>query len=818
MGTDSFGRWGRVAVWATIVGTLGLSGCNGSDGNDTSADSGNTPPVDNPTFATRIQRTEYGIPHITADNYKGLGYGVGYSIAQDNICSLAREIVSARGESALYLGVNAGNIANDIFYTWYNDEARRRELLAAQPQQVRDAIQGYAAGYSRYLRDTGVANIDAACAGKPWVSEIDAIDLAALYNKSNLRGGLSNFVGPMVAAAPPEATAMAARTSGDDVEFDMSRINVSNGGSNAYGLGSDVTENGRGMLYGNPHEPWNGVQRFYEMHLTLPGELDVMGVAQQGQPFPNIGFNKDIAWSHTVSTAKRFTLYQLQLVPGDPLKYRYENDEGTIEQRDIEKVDVTIQLPGDQTRTGTVYLSHYGPMIAANLVNGALPTWGDNNLAFSIRDAASENPRGIQQWLSMDKATSIDDLVSRLKTTLGLPFVNTIAADRYGNAMYADLSTVPHVTAAQFASCIDGQPFLQALAAQGVAALDGSTADCEWGNDADSPQPGIFGGSNLPVLIRDDYVTNSNDSYWLSNPDEPLLGYSPLLRRNLLPRPDVSVPEASPRSLRTRMGLVQVQDRLSGADGLGGNEFTLDNLQTVVYGNRSYAAERVLDDVLADCLADPQLPLSGGETIDGTAACTALNSWDRRDNIDSQGAHVFREFWERVPFRENVDSIFNVGFDENDAVNTPRGLVINDTTRQALGDAIKLFADRGVAFDETLGELQYVVDEAKGDARIPMHGGLGREGVFNVAQGPGPDANGEYTPITVGPTYMQTVTFDDDGPVAEALLAYSQSPDPERPFHRDQTRRYSAKQWIALPFSADEIADQAIGEVLELSE
>jgi len=33
-------------------------------------------------------------------------------------------------------------------------------------------------------------------------------------------------------------------------------------------------------------------------------------------PFVNIGFNKDVAWSHTVSTAKRFTLYQLQLVPG----------------------------------------------------------------------------------------------------------------------------------------------------------------------------------------------------------------------------------------------------------------------------------------------------------------------------------------------------------------------------------------------------------------------------------------------------------------------------------------------------------------------
>ena len=47
-----------------------------------------------------------------------------------------------------------------------------------------------------------------------------------------------------------------------------------------------------------------------------------------------------------------------------------------------------------------------------------------------------------------------------------------------------------------------------------------------------------------------------------------------------------------------------------------------------------------------------------------------------------------------------------------------------------------------------------------------------------------------------------------------------------RPFWRaavfsqwlDQTRRYSIRQWLALSFSAAEIAEQAIGEKLELSE
>jgi acyl-homoserine-lactone acylase len=135
-----------------------------------------------------------------------------------------------------------------------------------------------------------------------------------------------------------------------------------------------------------------------------------------------------------------------------------------------------------------------------------------------------------------------------------------------------------------------------------------------------------------------------------------------------------------------------------------------------------------------------------------------------------------------------------------------------------LGNSIKLFGDRGVALDATLGELQYITDPGANGEAIPLHGGRGSEGVFNVAEGPGPNADGEYTPITNGPTYMQSVTFDADGPVVEALLAFSQSGDNTSPFHRDQTRRYSDKDWISLPFSADEIADQAIGDLVQIRE
>ena len=723
-----------------------------------------------------------------------------------------------------YLG-DDGDVDSDVFYTWYNSPERRASFLAAQDPETIDAVTGYAAGYSRYLRDTGVDNINPDCAGAEWVREITIDDLLTVYGKANLRGGLSNFVRSIVAAAPPDqdmtmdSSRMRTVSPEPAADFDNSTINAMKGGSNAYAFGSEVTGTDSGILYGNPHEPWEGVQRFYEFHLTLPGELDVMGAAQQGQPFINIGFNKDVAWSHTVSTAKRFTLYQLSLVNGDPMKYNYQNSDGVFEQRDIEEVEVTIQLPDGGERVESLYLSQYGPMLNVKALNDQLPNWGDNNLAYTIRDAASENPRALNQWRSMNKATSVEDLVDRMQDTLGLGFVNTIATDRYGKALYADISTVPHVTKDKLEACsANAGPFLGALIAADLPALNGASAACEWGNDADSPQAGIFGRSNLPFLIRDDYVANSNDSYWLSNPQQPLTGFSPLLRRRLTPFLGPNAVEGVPLLMRSRMGLTQISDRLSNTDQLGGTTFNLDNMQDVVYGNRSYVAELVLDDVLADCTTNPMMPLTSGGTIDATQACNILSNWDRRNNLDSKGAHVFREFWRSVDFTETTDDAFNVKFDINDPVNTPRDLIINDNTRQALGDAISYFNDKNIALDASLADLQYVIDAGSNNEKISMHGGLGREGIFNVAQGPGLNEDGTYKPITAGPTYMQTVTFDSNGPVVEALLAYSQASDSTRPYHRDQTRRYSAKDWIRLPFSKTEVNDQAVGGTIQLRE
>ena len=105
--------------------------------------------------------------------------------------------------------------------------------------------------------------------------------------------------------------------------------------SNAWAIGPDRTEDGTTMLVGNPHFPWQGALRFYEAQLTVPGELDVYGVSLLGSPAINIGFTDGVAWSNTVSAGRRFTAYTLDLVPGDPTRYRYGDEERAMTSRTV---------------------------------------------------------------------------------------------------------------------------------------------------------------------------------------------------------------------------------------------------------------------------------------------------------------------------------------------------------------------------------------------------------------------------------------------------------------------------------------------------
>jgi acyl-homoserine-lactone acylase len=155
-----------------------------------------------------------------------------------------------------------------------------------------------------------------------------------------------------------------------------------------------------------------------------------------------------------------------------------------------------------------------------------------------------------------------------------------------------------------------------------------------------------------------------------------------------------------------------------------------------------------------------------------------------------------------------------VPFDPADPVHTPRGLDLSPESakvlRTALADAVQVLGKRGVALDAPWGSLQHAV---RNDERIPIHGGSGQLGLMNMQESPWQDGVG-YVPVH-GSSYMQVVTFDANGPIADAVLSYSQSTDPASPHYADQTHLYSAKRWSRLPFTPAQIrAEQVSVKVL----
>jgi acyl-homoserine-lactone acylase len=294
-----------------------------------------------------IRRTEYGIPHILAHGYGSLGYGYGYAFAQDNLCVMADMVVTLRGERSRYFGPHAisddalgpptANLDSDIYYRGLRTSVLLQRLLArpaplGPTPQARQLVAGYVAGYNRYLRDTTVARLpDPTCRGKSWVTPITALDVwSALYDIDTASGSLV-YRTAIASATPPTASAPA--THGTPV---FPAAGPADGiGSNGWALGRDATRGRDGMVLGNPHLPWTGDARLYQIQLTIPGELNVSGAGLYGVPAIMIGHTEQAAWTLTASHAQRGTIYALKLVPGHPTSYLVGGKAEPMTQRKV---------------------------------------------------------------------------------------------------------------------------------------------------------------------------------------------------------------------------------------------------------------------------------------------------------------------------------------------------------------------------------------------------------------------------------------------------------------------------------------------------
>ncbi|MFL6674736.1 MAG: penicillin acylase family protein [Massilia sp.] len=278
-------------TFVLVTLTLALSAC--SRHSDTSTPAPPAPPA--VTLSAEVSRTTHGVAHVRANDFRGLGYGLGYAYAEDNLCMFADALLTVRGERSLFFGPEARatqrvgdeygaasgfmdlkNQDSDFFFKGYIDIEQLRAGYAAGTKEPRDILEGYVAGYNRYLKDK-VGNYPAACNNAKWVRPITVDDMYLVLAEKALHASGQVFAKEIVAGArDPGITAPGVARAAPrkpDTSFLTARLAMlarQGFGSNGLAVGKDMSASGRGLLLGNPHYPWTSTDRFYQAHLTVP--------------------------------------------------------------------------------------------------------------------------------------------------------------------------------------------------------------------------------------------------------------------------------------------------------------------------------------------------------------------------------------------------------------------------------------------------------------------------------------------------------------------------------------------------------------------
>ena len=806
-------------------------------------------------YRATIRRTTDGVPHITGMTLADAAFGQGWASGEDRSCDLADQIVKIRGERAKFLGAGESdvNINSDVTWRTIGIFDRASEDWVKFPKQSADLVTAFANGWNAHLKEVGVAGVAGWCKGADWVRPVQPVEVYSYARSVALLGGSGAVANYIASAAPPvpEVTASATAYAGDrrrGALASMSSMTEAPVASNGWAIGSKRSANGRGMLLANPHFPWEGELRFWEVQLTVPGEVDIYGVQLSGLPGIGIGFTKNFGWTHTVSAGNRFTAYKLALEPGSPTSYRYGD-----QVREMTPTQYVIDVKGEDGKlsavTRTTWRSHYGPII-----NFPGLGWTDQ-AALAFRDANIDNDEFLEQYLLTMKAKNLDEFIKIQETVNGVPLFNTIATSADGRAWYADTSATPNLSKealAAYQQSLTTDTIAKTAADNGAIVLDGSDPRFEWVDEPGARDPGLVPAARQPQMERDDYVFNANDSFWIANAAHPLTGdYSPLHGA-----------QDTARSPRTRQNATVLSDTSpSGAAGADG-KFTLDELADASLHNAGFMADSLRADVVERCQAvssvnvaalppvaatpgppaTAEVPGLPAAAVDIRGACSVLAGWDGVYDLDSVGAPLWREFLARYKPNDlkQAGPLWARPFDATRPIETPSGLAPapaggDDPILINVARAVQALGAAGFDVTSKLGDVQFALRDGQ---RIPVHGGTGIDGTINVVGFsrnisirdpelvgqkrellvPGSPlarvAGEQGYPVNNGTSFLMALSYTKAGPKAKAFLTYSDTEDRTADDYTAATERFSKKEWRDVAFTDNDIRRDLIATTI----
>ena len=514
-----------------------------------------------------VVRTEYGIPHIYAEDWKAFGFAMGWVQSEDYGDQVAVGIVRRRGEYGRYTGRDsirgdfAGREAHAVAVARYS---------SLEPR-VRAVYEGFAEGVNEYARQNPdvfpewlVPNFTGVDALTNDVYTWSRGDAAAFVRAQTRRESEQMGQGNTPAPAYPDSWGHA--------EELASTFDPAVDGSNAWALDGTRTSSGDAILLRNPHLSWEA--GYYEAHVQIRGDMEFYGDFRIGGAFGIIGgFNRHLGWATTNNSPSYSQVYAVQLHPSRDGHLLLDGNAVALQDSTI-TVDWT-ELDGSTGQTSeTVRWSPWGPVVHEN-----------DEYAFVLTDPRDGQYRRGEQLVKMMTAESLEEWldVMRMRAHASSNFTY---ADAHGNiALYynARIPSLPHEPTGD------------------SAAIARSRSDM-WTE--------VAAWESLPLYVNPPggYVQQANDT-----PDFINLNVS--LDRDTVAH---NLPEARLR-LRSQLSFALIH---------GDSQLSLEDVVELKHSPRMLAAERMLDDLLAVIDASEPTPdLQRARSIlgdwDRTAAATS---------------------------------------------------------------------------------------------------------------------------------------------------------------------------------------------------
>ena len=219
--------------------------------------------------------------------------------------------------------------------------------------------------------------------------------------------------------------------------------------SNNWAVAPSRTKDGYALLAGDPHLELTLPSIWYEVQLVVPGKLDVYGVTIPGAPAVIIGFNRDVSWTFTNTSADVMDFYRETVDDSvNPRRYRVDGRWLPMDTR----VEKYRDQAGRVIHTDTVRFTRRGPMTR------------DGRQWISMRWTVLEPSNELQALEDAAHAHDTHEFQNVISRNFLAPAQNMLVADRAGSIAIRSTGHFP----------------IRAGDGNGETIRDGSTSASDW--------------------------------------------------------------------------------------------------------------------------------------------------------------------------------------------------------------------------------------------------------------------------------------------------------------------------------------------------